>query len=358
MLRAVHRVNIRTMKNRQRLLVVAGVVWFVLCVVAGLVAYRATYDYFANRFTILPELLQGPRPPIAATPRPDEPIALPEPWDGRERVNVLLLGIDQRAGEHEPGYRTDTMIVFTLDPTTLEAGILSIPRDIWVPIPGFENNRINAANFIGDTRDYPGGGIALAKKTVEHFLGVPIHYVVRINFTAFESFIDRIGGITVEVPEDIYDPEYPTENYGTEVFRLSKGVHTLDGETALKYARTRHSPGGDFDRARRQQQVILAVRERLQDPRVLASLIAAAPDLLVELSDSIKTNLTLEEMQRLAVLARTVPPDKIKTEVIDQRYTEFATTPEGYQVVIPNRARIAELRERFFSASPERAAGR
>lgn len=100
------------------------------------------------------------------------------------------------------------------------------------------------------------------------------------------------------------------------------------------------------------------MRQRLQDPRVLASLIAAAPDLLVELSDSIKTNLTLEEMQRLAVLARNITPDKIKTEVLDQRYTEFATTPEGYQVVIPKRARIAELRERFFSTSTSATAGR
>lgn len=226
----------------RRALLIGVVVWAVAAAAVGFAAYRAAYDYFANRLTILPELLQNPRPPIAATPRPDELITLPEPWDGRERVNVLLLGIDQRAGEREPGYRTDTMIVFTLDPVSMEAGILSIPRDIWVPIPGFENNRINTANFIGDTRDYPGGGIALAKKTVEQFLGIPIHYVVRINFTAFESFIDRIGGITIEVPEDIYDPEYPTENYGTEVFQLSKGVHTLDGETALSYARTRHSP--------------------------------------------------------------------------------------------------------------------
>lgn len=194
----------------------------------------------------------------------DEIIVLPQAWNGKERVNVLLLGIDQRAGEHERAYRTDTMIVLTLDPLTLEAGVLSIPRDLWVLHPGdFDqvNYRINQANFLGDAFDYPGGGIALARKTVENFLGISIHFVVRINFTAFEYFIDRIGGIVIDVPEPIYDPAYPTEDYGVEVFSLPAGLQTMDGLTALKYARTRHSQNGDFDRARRQQQVMMAVRE-------------------------------------------------------------------------------------------------
>ncbi len=317
---------------------------------ASIFAYRRAYDYFANQLVFLPEMMAQPRP-AQPVPQGEEGIVLPQPWNGKERVSVLLMGIDQRMGDGEPAHRTDTMIVFTLDPVTMQAGMLSIPRDVWVPIPGHGNNRINTANFIGDTTDYPGGGIMLAKKTVENFLGVPIHYVVRINFTVFETFIDRIGGITIEVPEDIYDPDYPTEDYGTEVFALPKGTHTLDGETALKYARTRHSRGGDFDRARRQQQVILAVREKIKDPRVLASLIAAAPELLEQLGSSVKTNMTLDEMQQLAVLAQRVERDRIVSEVLDQRYTDFVTTPEGYQVVVPNRERIAQLRDRMFSSA-------
>lgn len=322
---------------------------------ASVYAYQRAYDYFANELPILPEILNQPRPVSIATPSAsqDEIIVLPKAWDGKERVNILLLGIDQRAGESERAYRTDTMIVFTLDPVTMEAGILSIPRDIWVPIPGDfgqPNYRINQANFLGDAYDYPGGGIALARKTVENFLGIPIHFVARINFTAFENFIDRIGGITIDVPEPIYDPEYPTEDYGVEVFSLPAGLQTMDGATALKYARTRHSRNGDFDRARRQQQVILAVREKLKDPRTLALLIAGAPDMLRELGSSIKTDMTLDQMQQLAVLAQNLERDKIKSEVLDQRYTEFATTPDGSQVIIPIRARIAELRERFFSS--------
>ncbi len=335
--------------RKQYLAAIVVGLWVVAATVgASVFAYRRAFDYTANQLAFLPEILAQPQAKLTAS-MDEGGIVLPQPWSGKERVNVLLLGIDQRKGDNEPAHRTDTMIVFTLDPVHLQGGMLSIPRDVWVPIPGHGNNRINTANFIGDTTDYPGGGIMLAKKTVENFLGVPIHYVVRINFTVFETFIDRIGGITIEVTEDIYDPAYPTANYGTEVFALSKGVHTLDGEQALKYARTRHSRGGDFDRARRQQQVILAVREKLKDPRVLASLIAAAPELLQQLGESIKTNMTLDEMQQLAILAQQVERDRIISEVLDQRYTEFATTPEGYQVVLPMRERIAELRDRMFS---------
>lgn len=348
------------MASRKLIFFLAGaLVALVIAAGASAYAYNRAYDYFANELTILPEIIAPPRPVAMATPNPSAQIELPATWNGKERVNVLLLGIDQRAGDNEPAYRTDTMIVLTLDPVTLEAGILSIPRDIWVPVPGFDNNyRINTANFLGDTQDYPGGGMALARKTVESFLGIPIHYTARVNFTAFENFVDRIGGVEVDVPEDIYDPDYPTEDFRTEVFELERGQQVLDGETALKYARTRHSSGGDFDRARRQQQVILAVRERLKNPQVLASLVAAAPDLLVDLSNSVKTDMTLDQMQQLAMLAQQIDRDRIRSEVLDQRYTEFATTPDGAQVIIPVRERIASLRETFFATTANSAAER
>jgi LCP family protein required for cell wall assembly len=348
--------------RKSAILGLAVLLALVMALGASALAYQRAYDYFANELTILPEILDQPRPVTIATSSSgsEEIVVLPQAWNGKERVNVLLLGIDQRAGERERAYRTDTMIVFTLDPLTLEAGVLSIPRDLWVPVPGnFDqvNYRINQANFLGDAFDYPGGGIALARKTVENFLGIPIHFVARINFTAFEYLIDRIGGIVIDVPEPIYDPAYPTEDYGVEVFALPAGLQTMDGMTALKYARTRHSQNGDFDRARRQQQVIMAVREKLKDPRVLASLIAHAPEILSELGNSIKTDMTLDQMQQLAVLAQKVEREKIKFEVLDQRYTEFATTPDNSQVLIPIRARIAELRQRFFSTDASAVSG-
>jgi LCP family protein required for cell wall assembly len=230
--------------------------------------------------------------------------------------------------------------------------MLSIPRDLWVPVPGYDNGRINTANFLGDAYDYPGGGPALARKTVEQVLGIPINFYARINFTAFEEFVDRIGGITVDVPEDIYDPEYPTEDYSTEVFSISKGVHNMDGATALKFARTRHTlANGDFDRARNQQLVLLAVKEKLSDPQTLLSLLGNAPELISKLSASVQTDLTLDQIQQLAALAQKVGRNNIKTAVLDQTYTEFATTLTNppQQVQVPIRAKIAELRDTFFS---------
>ena len=350
----------------RKLPVVVGIMVaaFFAALVASYIAYQRAYSYVANDLPAVinpvappPRLPQPTAAPAKPGERPQESIVLPQPWNGKERLNVLLLGIDQREGETDKAYRTDTMIVLTIDPATKEAGMLSIPRDTWVPIPGYQNPnyRINDANFLGDTFDYPGGGSALARKIVEQFLGVQIHYVVRLNFTAFENFIDRLGGVAIDVPADIYDDTYPTNDYSTEVFSITKGLHQLDGATALKYARTRHTDN-DFGRARRQQQVIFAVKERLKDPQVLASLVAAAPELVQQLSASVKTDMTLDEMQQLAMLATQIDKGKIKTEVLDLRYSQYATTPDGQFVNIPDRARIAELRDTFFSSTPERTA--
>ena len=331
-------------------------VLLVLSLAASAYAYNWARDYVANQLKNLPEFVppQVVRVEAAVTGTPSADF-VPKAWDGKERVNLLLMGIDQREGEKEPAYRTDTLMVLTLDPITLDAGILSLPRDLWVPIPGYDNGRINTANFIGDAYDYPGGGTALAVKTVEQVLGIPIQFYVRVNFTAFEDLIDRIGGITVDVPYDIYDPQYPTSDYGTEVFRLAKGVQNLDGPMALKFARTRHGlPNGDFDRADNQQRVMVAVKEKLKDSKVLLSLFASAPDVIAMLSESVKTNLSVDQIQQLAVLAQEVDTSRIKRAVLDQNYTELAVTPTNppQEVQVPIRSRIAALRETFFAASP------
>ena len=169
----------------------------------------------------------------------------------QERTNILLLGIDKRAQELGAS-RTDTMIVATVDPETKTAAMLSIPRDLWVSIPSYSEGRINTAHFLGDRDDYPGGGPALAKKTVQYALGIPIHYYVRINFEGFEKLVDAIGGISIDVKEAIHDEEYPDGNYGYMTVDIPAGPQHMDGKTALQYARVRHG-GSDFLRAKRQQ---------------------------------------------------------------------------------------------------------
>jgi LCP family protein required for cell wall assembly len=310
--------------------------------------YVATQQSFSLSDSVIPSI---------ATPEPDAtPMPEPPRWSGHDRVNVLLTGIDQREIEEGP-WRTDTMMVLTIDPVTMSAGMLSIPRDLWVPIYGYEEqNRINTAHYYGDVYGYPGGGPALARDTVMWNLGVPIHFYVRINFTAFETLIDEIGGIDVYVPETIDDPYYPDEAYGYDPFYIEAGWQHMDGKIALRYARTRATFGGDFDRGQRQQAVILGVRDKVVSLNQLPRLIAKAPTLMNTLGDAVRTDMGLEQAIQLAQLASEIDPDRIFTAVIDHHYTSAQETPDGAQVLIPNRESMRELRDLFFSG-PQVAGG-
>ncbi len=330
----------------------------------AVVLYVAYFLYATVRnFVANQQIVEWSNPPVrpvstGVVNAETTPIPTPQVWSGKERVNILVLGIDQREVETDEGpWRTDTMIVLTLDPVSMTAGMLSIPRDLYVPIPGYErqlgsNQRINTAHYYGDLFGYPGGGPALAKRTVEYNLGIPIHFYVRLNFTAFERLVDEIGGIDIYVPETINDPDYPDEGYGYDPFYIEAGWHHLDGKTALKYARTRATFGGDFDRAKRQQQVILAIRDRVLDLGLLPQLIAKAPQLLQTLGNAVQTDMTLEQAQQLAWLAAQVDRDRIQSAVLDNYYTIPYETPDGQQVLVPIREKMRELRDTLFAEAP------
>jgi LCP family protein required for cell wall assembly len=266
----------------------------------------------------------------------------------------LLLGIDEREQESGP-WRTDTMILLTVDPVSKTAGLLSIPRDLWVPIPGFDvEGKINTAHFIGDLKDYPGGGPALAMATVQYNIGIPVHYYVRLNFSAFEKLIDLIGGINICVDQTIDDPEYPDSGYGYEPLHIDAGCQTMDGRLALKYARTRHSGLGDFDRAHRQQQVIIAVRDKVAQTDMLPSLVSKAGPLLDTLKDSVQTNLSLDQLIQLAKLGTEIDPGHVQQSVIDETMVVRFMTPTDppQDVLVPLRDKIRDVRDRFLGIVP------
>ncbi|GJM40209.1 MAG: hypothetical protein DHS20C20_04910 [Ardenticatenaceae bacterium] len=269
-------------------------------------------------------------------------------WEGKNRVSILLMGIDQRCDE-EGATHTDSMMVLTIDPVSLSAAVLSLPRDLWVEIPDFGVDRINQANYLGEIYEYPGGGQALAVQTVETLLGVPIDYYVAVNFDAFVEVVDLIGGINVDVPEAISDPSYPDRCYGYDPFSIEAGEQYLDGETALKYARTRATFGGDVDRAARQQAVILAVRQQVFDLNNLTQLISQAPLLWQTSQENVRTNITLDEAIQLALLAQDIPRDSIRTAVLNFDYVYNETTPDGRQVLVPVRENIRQLRDQLFA---------
>ena len=278
-------------------------------------------------------------------------LELPE-WDGASRINIAFFGL--RGGEEDGcSTCTDTIMILTVDPVTKTAGMLSIPRDLWVNIPGAGYSRINTAWAIGENAKLPGGGPQLATQTVSQFIGVPIHYYVQVDFGTFVSFINLIGGIDVFVEDRmVLDPE----GEGADHFVLKPGEYRhLTGPRALAYARCRHeSQGcsdGDVGRARRQQQVILAIRDKVLDGDTFTSLISQAPQLYAEFSSGVRTNLLLEDVLQLAVLARDIQVEDIRQGVIDTTMAIPADTtingvPANVLRPVPDLIRI--LRDEIF----------
>ncbi len=290
------------------------------------------------------ELVRDPSLPLQPVGMPT-----PEPWDGADRVSLLVMGLDYRdwaAGEGPP--RTDTMILFTVDPVNRTAGILSIPRDLWVNIPGFDYGRINSAYQLGEAYQLVGGGPQLATDTVEELLGVPVDYYAQIDFGAFVRFIDEIGGVKIDVPEKIKIDPMGDNTSKT----LKPGVQTLPGDLALAYVRARKTEGGDFDRAQRQQQVIMGIRKRILEFDMLPNLISKAPVLYEELAGGIRTNLSLDLAIRLAWLAMQIPAENIKQGAIGSEQVSFASSPDGQQEVLkPITEKIRLLRDEIFTES-------
>ena len=271
-----------------------------------------------------------------------------EPNIGRgERVNILLLGVDKRPQEVGP-CRTDTMILVTVDPTSMTTGMLSIPRDLYVEIPGYGLNRINVAHFIGDRDDYPGGGPALAKKTVQYNLGVPVHYYVRVNFQGFKDIVDALGGITVEVEKEIWDDRYPDGDYGYMSIHIPTGVQHMDGEMALRFVRTRHG-GSDFTRLRRQQKVLFGIREKA----LSLDLIPRLPELFRTMGYTVDTDLGPEQVLALAQIGRQIEKEDIKSAVIDEKMTTSVILETGANVLFPIREKIGEVVEEIFPSPAE-----
>jgi LCP family protein required for cell wall assembly len=217
-----------------------------------------------------------------------------------------------------------------------------------VNIPGFEYGRINTAYQLGEAYKLPGGGPQLATDTVEELLGVPIDYYAQVDFGAFVRFIDEIGGVEVNITEDVKLD--PLGDGNTK--KLKPGRYNLPGDLALAYVRLRKTEGGDFDRSERQQQVILSIRDRILEYDMLPMLISKAPTLYNEISSGIRTNLNLDQAIRLAWLAVQIPAEKIKQGAIGADQVVFAKSPDGSQDVLKARTeKVRELRDQIFTES-------
>ena len=255
-------------------------------------------------------------------------------------INVLLLGTDGRTDETDVP-RTDTMILLTLDPQNQTAGMLSLPRDLWIPIPGLGySSKINTAYQLGESVGYPGGGRQLTKDTVSSFIGQPVQYYVRVNFQGFEELIDLIGGVEVVVPATIHDEEYPTEDYGYQTFHLgSRARSILDGETALKYVRTRNVDD-DYSRRGGNSRSCAPSRTKCCVPTCCRHCLPKVPRLLYTMRSSIETDIPMAMQLELANYVRDASLREVRQLVLDSRYGEETYAENGAWILLPDRALV------------------
>ena len=259
--------------------------------------------------------------------------------EGDGRVNILLLGIGGPG--HEAPDLSDTIMLISIDPVNNQATMLSIPRDLWVEIPGYGSQKINAAfsygkqnskekSDSGKTKD----GIALAEKTLASVLNVPIHYHVVVDFAAFRQAIDAVGGVTFDVPEQLYDPTIAWEN-GNKSVIAAKGVQTFNGARALLYARSRET-SSDFARAERQRQLIVALKEKILSAGTYSNPIKIS-QLLSTFGNNIYTDIDSGDIPRLYQIGSMIPSSSILSlDMVTPPHSLLTTgAHNGLSVVMP-----------------------
>lgn len=235
------------------------------------------------------------------------------------------------------------MILVSINPQERIASMVSIPRDLYVAVPGYGKTRLNMADSIGEAEQYPDGGPALLRATLERQLGITFDHYVRIDFAGFTEMIDILGGIDVDVrcPTELWVPnmKFPGEYL---LFRtIPASMQHMDGELALIYSRCRaHTPV--FDRDRRQRDVLLAIRNRVLELGVMG-LLPKLFELLETMAWHVQTDLQPAEIVSLARLVAEIPPQNINQRMIDLSLAPEWYTPEGSWVMLPHRQLIKEL---------------
>jgi LCP family protein required for cell wall assembly len=327
------------------------------------------------------DLDASPSPGATSTPSPDAsalptdtPVpagtptgsALPEvtipPWDGKERLNILLIGADQRPNEGT--FNTDTLIVVSIDPLTHQVAMFSLPRDtVDVPIPpgparntfgSVYRNKINAwwTNIHLRSDLFPGNkktrGFNGLKAILGNLYKLDIKYFVEVNFDGFRAIVDEMGGVTVNVQVPVSDDRFPSVDGKLRRVYIPSGIQHMNGAEALRYARSRHG-STDFDRGVRQQRVLLSLREQA-DPQAL---IPRLPELIKALEKAVSTDIPANQLAPLLGLASQVDTKNIRSYVFTPPFyqKEYLSSPRGY-IIVPNVPRIRAAVKDAFTVDP------
>ena len=314
--------------------------------------------------TILPTPTNNPLIVATTTPEPAPALtalaALPTldlnlqltpvaPLDSQETVNFLLIGSDRRPGG---SFRTDTLVIAMLRPKEGQVSLISIPRDLWVYIPDYGNQRINTAYQQGELSGYPGGGPGLLEATVLYNLGIQIDHTAMVEFSGFQHIIDTLGGIDVPVACPytdwrLIDPSYdPNIEANWWLYTVGPGLVHMDGDLALWYARSRMR-SSDFDRGRRQQETLRAIYSRVLQTGTISRL----PALYKDLTSIVETDITLTEMLQLALYAPKLSNADFRSYYIRPPLVSAWTTPGGASVQLPVEGPMSAMLQEAMAPS-------
>lgn len=267
--------------------------------------------------------------------------------------NILVLGADQRPGWE--AWRTDSIMVVAIDAKYQQVGIISIPRDLYVEVPGYGKERINAVDYIGEKKKFPGGGPALAARVISDSLGIPTQHYARIQMDGLARLIDALGGVTVTLDCPLYE-RTPNDALpaGYEDWTLPAGQVLLNGDAARKFATYRYITS-DFGRIQRQQQLIWAIRNRA----LQANIIPRIPELWRAFADMFTTDLSLVDVLRLANFGIRLKPGDVHGMMIGRGLVRDYTTERGEMVlVIGDQADLNAAKEQLFVGQPLERLGR
>jgi len=237
------------------------------------------------------------------------------------RINILLVGL---AGKNYPGANlTDSIIVASVNPKTYQTALLSVPRDLYVQIPDTNSyTKINALYARSQDKDKSGkSGADDLKKVITDITGQSIDYYIALDFDGFKQIIDELGGIRIQVPKDLHDERYPGPNYSYETFDIKQGLYTLDGDIALKFARTRHDEDGDFGRAYRQQIILESARSKAFSLETILN-IPELNNLLDTLGEHLRTDIPLDELNSIIDLIKKIDTHTTVNYVLDAGKTD------------------------------------
>jgi LCP family protein required for cell wall assembly len=245
-------------------------------------------------------------------------------WKGKTELYILVLGVDRRPDGGDQN--ADVIIIAHLDLVSHKMSSVSIPRDLLVDVPGVGPDKINGAYNTGVRSDPDNAvaGVAKMRDTIESVFGIPIDAYVLLDFKGFTDIVDALGGVDVDNPTDIHDDEYPTEDYGTELFELPAGPQHLDGVTALKFVRTRHGDSDD-ERRIRQEAVLMGLFHKGKG----FSSVTKVDDLILAVGDSVQTSFPLEEQLTLVRLAYEMEDIDITMSALGRPILRAGETPDG-----------------------------